>query len=314
MKEKELKLLLDREIAVAEVRDIYSKHIEVLVDMINYGSNLIARAFDSSKKKMEDIIVIVVLLKHIVSMIDAIQVLASQGIVNPAYPALRSAFEASLYIDWILKSDARKKAEYYYVSNLRNIKLWTLRYLHGTKENIDYSRFIDEIRDYLEPQILTKEQEFDAKNQVKEIDRILNQKGFSEINNEFEKQMNKKTGIDKSWYKLLGINSIMKLAQNLNRLTEYSLYYSRGSEFTHVASYRNHVKFKDGKISFIPIRYLEDMQSILQGAMSICITSYISIINHYRYGERKNLGLKYKNDWRDLYQKIPTITYQEEKK
>jgi hypothetical protein len=308
MKEKELESILYREKSKIEARQIFSKQIETLIDMVNFGSNLIVRAYDSSKKGREDAIVIGVLLKHVLSMVDAIQTLVSNGITNPAFLQLRSAFKASLFIDWILKSDSKKKADYYYVSNLRGIKLWTLRYLHGTKENINYSQYMAEIKDYLEPQVLTLEQEADAKAQVTDIDRVLNQEGFKEINSELEKKIFKKTGIDISWYQLLGIGSIMKIAQELNRLTEYSLYYSRGSEFMHIASYRDHIQFKKSRVLFKPIRHLDDMNSILQGAMSVCFTSFISIINHYRYGERKNLGLKYKNDWGEVFQNIPIIT------
>ena len=75
MKEKELEKLLYREKSGIETSQIFSKQIEALIDMVNYGSNLIARAYDSSNKGLEDIIVIAVLLKQVVSMLDAIEVL-----------------------------------------------------------------------------------------------------------------------------------------------------------------------------------------------------------------------------------------------
>ena len=140
MREKELKLIIDRGKNKEEARRIFSKKIEVIVDLVNYGSNLVVRAYDSSKRKLEDAIVIGVLLKQVISMVDAAEILASQGAPNPAYLQARSAFEASLYIDWILLNESEKKAAYYYVSNLRNIKLWTLRYLPGTQENVYFQK------------------------------------------------------------------------------------------------------------------------------------------------------------------------------
>jgi hypothetical protein len=134
MKEKEFKLILDREKHEADVRQHFSKHVELLIDLANYGSNLIPRAYDSSGKKLEDIVVIGILLKQVVSMIDAVEVLISKGAVGPAMLQARAAFEASLYIDWILKWEPEKKAKYYYVSNLRNQRLWVLRFKTGTQE------------------------------------------------------------------------------------------------------------------------------------------------------------------------------------
>jgi hypothetical protein len=312
MKEKELKLILDRKKNITEANQIFSKQIDTLIDMVNFGSNLIVRAYDSSKKGLEDAIVIGVLLKQVVSMVDTVEVLASQGIVKPAYLQVRSAFEASLYIDWILKSESKKKAEYYYVSNLRNIKLWTLRYLEGTKENLDFSQLMVDLKDNLEPQFLTKKQEEEAKKQVTEIDRILSQDGFRQINEEFESKRGKKTSTEVYWYKPLQIDSIKKLAEVVGRLPEYVLYYSVGSELAHTTSYREHVKFNKGRITFEPVRHLEDMNSLLQAAMGVCLSSYSSIIKHYRFDERKYFSTKYKTDWIDAFQNIPSVSYKVE--
>ena len=127
MKEKEFKQIIDREKHKKDARQIFSKQIDLLVDLVNYGSNLIIRAYDSSKKKLEDAIVIGVLLKQVVAMIDATEILLCHGSPQSADIQLRSALEASLYIDWMLKSELQKKAKYYYISNLRNMKLWALK-------------------------------------------------------------------------------------------------------------------------------------------------------------------------------------------
>ena len=309
MREKELKLIIDREKSKEAAKRIFSKQIEVIVDLVNYGSNLVVRAYESSKKKLEDAIVIGVLLKQVISMVDAAEILASQGAPQPAYLQGRSAFETSLYIEWILLSESEKKAKYYYVSNLRNIRLWTLRYLPGTQENVYFSKMMSGLEEYMKPRLVTKEEEKEAKHQVTEIDRILSQDGYREINGEFEKLRSKKTGAEAYWYKPFGIESIMKIAEDVGRLHEYFIYYSRGSELAHATSYRDQVKFKKGRIVFEPVRKLEDMHALLQSVMVVCLSSYLSIINHYRYGERKSLARKYKADWQKAFRNIPSVSY-----
>ena len=79
MKEKEFKRIIDREKHRREATQVFSKQIEVIVDLVNYGSNLLVRSYDSSKKRLEDSIVIGVLLKQVISMVDAIETLASSG-------------------------------------------------------------------------------------------------------------------------------------------------------------------------------------------------------------------------------------------
>jgi hypothetical protein len=118
--ESENKLLLDREKNKRDVEAHFFAQKSLLKELVNYGSWLIPRAFDSSAKKLEDAIIIGVLLKQVVTMVDAVQVLISEGVVTPALLQSRSALEASLYIDWILLNATSKKANYYYVSCLRN--------------------------------------------------------------------------------------------------------------------------------------------------------------------------------------------------
>lgn len=311
MQEKEFKQIIDREKHKKDARQIFSKQIDLLVDLVNYGSNLIIRAYDSSKKKLEDAIVIGVLLKQVVAMIDATEILLCHGSPQSADIQVRSALEASLYIDWMLKSELEKKAKYYYVSNLRNMRLWALRYLKGTEENQLFLQSVLDLIKYMEPSNVTEEDEDEAKRQVTEIERILSQEGYREINDEFVRMRVKKTGAEAYWYKPLGISSIKKIAEEVGRLSEYIIYYSKGSEFTHIASYREHVKFNQGKVKFEPIRQLEGADTIIQSIIGITLASYQSILKHYRYGELRNFGRKYKNEWRVGFQNIPHVSYVE---
>lgn len=107
--ESEFKGLLDREKHKKDVKKYFSAHIDVLVDMVNYGSWLIPRAYDSSQKKLEDAIIIGVLLKQVVTMIDSVEVLTSNATIYPAFLQSRAAFEASLFIDWIIKENSEKR-------------------------------------------------------------------------------------------------------------------------------------------------------------------------------------------------------------
>jgi hypothetical protein len=57
------------------------------------SSNLIIRAFESSSKQMADVVLFEVLLKQVVAMIDAVEVLLSAGIAQPAYLPSRAAID-----------------------------------------------------------------------------------------------------------------------------------------------------------------------------------------------------------------------------
>jgi hypothetical protein len=301
-------LILDREKHEADVRQHFAKHIDLLVALANYGSNLIPRAYDSSAKKLEDIIVVAVLLKQVVSMIDAVEVLISKGVVGPATLQARAAFEASLYIDWILKGESRKKAKYYYASNLRNQRLWALRFKTGTQEKEVFSQSFEDIENHVKIPDLDRVEE-EANEHLERVDTFLSKPEWAEINKEFEHRKNKKTGAEAYWYRLLGVSSIRQLAKDVGRLAEYDLFYARGSEIMHVASYKDHFRFSRGKLSLEPIRQLKDIHIVLRFITVVAISSFVSILRHYRHGEIQSFARKYVEDWRAAFLDIPSVSY-----
>jgi hypothetical protein len=102
--------ILNRGEATNVVEEHFSSQTALLRDLANYGSNLIIRAFDSSPKKMAEVVICGVLLKQVVAMVDAVEVLLSAGCGHAAYLPARAAFEASVYSDWMLFSDGERKA------------------------------------------------------------------------------------------------------------------------------------------------------------------------------------------------------------
>jgi len=308
MREKEFKLIIDREKYERDVKQYFSKHIDLLIDLVNYGSNLIPRVYSSSNKKLEDIIVIGVLLRQIVSMLDAVEILVSKGAVGPTNLQARAAFESSLYIDWILKSESEKKAKYYYVSNLRNQRLWALRSIPGTPEKEIFSKAFQHIEEHLEITDL-ESLEKQVEEGLAEIDSLLARNGWNEINLEFEERRNKKTGAEIYWYKIFGVTSIRQLAREVGRLGEYDLFYSSSSEVMHTSSYTGHIQFGKGTVSFEPIRHLKDLHILLRFITLVAIPSYVSILKHYRYGELSHFRRKYIRDWKDAFLDIPSVSY-----
>lgn len=310
MKEKELKPILDRERHKEDARRIYSKQIELLVDLANYGSNLIVRAFDSSKKQLDDVIVICVLLKQVVSMLDSVEVLVSHGIVNPASLQTRCAFEASLYIDFILAGDSEQKARYYYVANLRNKRLWESRYIRGSGDREAFSHVFEYLEGYMAPE--NPKLVAEINKDIEDIERVLKQDNFVNINEKYEKMRVKKKKEEAFWYKAYGVQSLRQIAKMVGRLAEYEIFYPAGSEVTHSTSYREHVRFHEGMITFEPIRKLEGADSVLQNIMGIALSSYKSILKYYRSGELSHFKRKYLQDWRDGFQNITHVTYSAE--
>jgi len=307
MKEKEFTYILNREKSKKDTNEAYSKQIALLIDVVNYGSNLIRRALDASDKKLEDIVVICVLLKQIVLMVDSVEVLLSKGASGAALLQARAAFEAYLYINWILTGESRKKAQYYYVYNKRKERLWLLRSKRGTPENNAFIQSFKKYPDYTNSIADGSNNEQQINESLKEIDLFLSKPEWSEINEAFDKRK-AKLGYDPNWYSLLGVRSIRWLAKTLGLQAEYIFCYDEPSGIIHASSSRKHISILEKAVVLEPIRQIGPIEGILRSVLFIAIESYRLVLNYYIKEELSEFANKYDNDWRSDFLNIPSVT------
>jgi len=297
--------LLNREEAKKNVDDHFKEQTKLLCDLTEYGSNLILRALDSSKKELHDIVICGVLLKQVVSMLAAVQSLVGTGLIHSAFLPARAAFEASIFSDWIMFSDSKRKALCYIVSNLRNERLWALRSIKGTPEEVIFDPIPKSIGldIHNEPNL-----GIDAKKALLEINKILGLPDYQEINNEFDQRKGRRK-IELQWYELVGAKSIRQIAQAVGRIDEYETFYSKGSKISHSASFRDHIIFGKGRIHLKPIYHIEGIDILFGFVFGIAILSFHNTLRFYRPSELPKFLKNYVEEWRKPYLNVKSVEY-----
>lgn len=312
VRENEFKGLLDREKVVEDIKKHLKPWTDLLYDLTNYGSNLIPRCFSSSERTLKDAVVLAILLRQVVSMLDGVELLVSNGASHAAHLQLRALFEASVYIDWILLADSEKKAAYYYVHNLRRKRQWAWRTQPGSSESQEFLSMMN--KSGVEVSDKVKEA---AREQIQKIDRILSQPAFAEISNDIE-QHRKGKRFDPAWYVPLGERNLRSMARTVGKASQYVILYSGASEVMHTSSYDHH--FKMGKdeltsqpeITFQPIRSVEGFENVFRFTVAITLFTFRRILQEYRAGELPLFGRKYLEKWQKEFVNFPSITYQTE--
>jgi len=203
--ENEYKPLLDRERTVADIKEHLTPWVRQIRDIANYGTNLIPRCIVSSERRLEDAILIAVLLRQAVAMLDGVEVLLSNGAVHAASLQMRGLFEASVYIDWILAGDSERKAAYYYVHNLRRLRLWASRAQVGSPEWQEFSSMMTDFGIRIEDHLR------EPTERIQEINGVLSQTRFADINRDFDECRKKKN--DRAWYFPLGQPSFASICR-----------------------------------------------------------------------------------------------------
>lgn len=299
--------ILNREEAKRHAQEFFAPQLDLLRDLANYGSNLVIRAYESSSQKTEDVVICGVLLKQIVAMLDAVEVLLSAGVAQAAFLPARSGFEASLYMDWILLGDIERKAQCYIVSNFRDERKWALRAIHGTPEEVDFTAVTESFGVDIHAARPTLRAE--AKEHLAEVDRVLAQADLASIDAEFDLHRKGKRKIDVEWYVLTGKSSIRQIAEAVNRLLEYEVFYGKGSRITHTASYKDHVRFRSGQVRFKQVRHVAEFNELLNFLLAFSLRAYSKVLTVYRPGEVPAFWTKYREEWREPFVNVKSASY-----
>lgn len=291
--------ILNRERGEASAREHYARQLELLRDLANYGSNLLVRAWNTGAQQLQDIVVCGVLLKQVVAMIDAVEVLLTAGCSHAAFLPARAAFEASLYADWIFLGNGERKAMCYVVRNYRDERLWASRVISGTVEEEAFSRIANTLGVDVHANRPTLAQE--AVAHLAEVNRILSQPQLEALDAEFTRKKGKRK-TDPEWFMLEGVKSIREIADAVGRIAEYEFFYSMGSRVTHTGSYKDHICFSNSAVRLKPIRHVFNTGMLLDFAVSSCLGTYLAVIRNYRPAELKAFSKKYSEDWREPFQ------------
>jgi hypothetical protein len=307
MPEKPFKPLLHRELHSHDAKEHYHAQIELLKDVVNYGTNMVPACFNSSTRNLGDIVVITVLLKQVVMMLDAFQILITEACTEAALLQCRALFEASIYLEWMLSSDAEKKALYYYVANVRREQMWVKRGIPG---NVEQNKFFENLGEFGNTLEKTKDKlAVEAPSRLVDIEKFLANEPYYSVNAEFDAAKGSRP-YDPAWYVPLGKRSVRSLATAVDRLHEYEIFYSQTSETMHASKHTSHIKMSKGHITFEPIRHLEGLSTNLSFSLSVVFHTYKRVLECYRPGQLPEFNKRYAECWREAFMNIPNVKYE----
>jgi hypothetical protein len=308
--ENEYEAILDRAKHTQDYKDHFADAEILLKDIVNYGSNLIPRCLATSDRRLKDVIIIGAFLRQVVAMVDGAEIQISNSAVHTSQLQARACFEASICINWLIKSDTDKKAKYFYVSNLRREKLWAQRYLGESPRQAQFDEIVSELGE----NFINKSEEIELKARkiIKDIDELLTKESYKAINDHFQKYINTNNlPFEPTWHKVYGIKSVRQIAIDVERLPEYEFLYSITSEVMHSASYRHHFKFENDQLIFEPIRCLKDIKTIINFIIPCAVRTYMDVLTFYRPTEVPAFRTKYSEDWRDKFFGVKAVNYGE---
>jgi len=302
MKEKAQDKILDRDLYKTWVRLEYKDALELLQEVINYGTILLLRCLASSEKKLKDIVAIGVFFKHVLCMLDTIEIMLSHCASIGASLPLRSLFEDIIQVKYMMLKDFEYRANAYYVWNIRQQRMWAGRAMLGDMKG-------EEIKEILKKEgnitniPITNISEEELRKIVTTLTAILGKPKFKDIDARYEEDYKKKK-YDQAWYKMTGINSLKKIAREVGFEAGYLLEYSMLSGIAHGTFMVNQVRQSERDFTIEPIRQIDNIKRICSSSISLSLELYMQFIDYYRKSERPDFDAKYLQEWKSRHKKL----------
>lgn len=134
--------LLDREAGRHGNAEYLATLDEALSGLINEATWIFSRVWESNAGDLTAEIVLLI-LRHIMEMADAVHILLLQSATRPAQVQLRSMFEGMLYLEFILEADSDRRARAYMVGSRLHYLRFAKRLLKGSEARKQFLKEVE---------------------------------------------------------------------------------------------------------------------------------------------------------------------------
>lgn len=285
---KPLDALLNRDMAIAENRELIDKWSPYLVDLVNYATNLYMRCEKSLSKETGTPLSLFMLFYFIIQAADGIQVLVSRCCFDAAIPMARSHWEGSLQMEWMVKSDFERRSAAYLALYYKGI--------HDFNESLDPNtergkNLRAQRKKYLyQADIpLLDDPPKDLQNQQSQIRKMLGKTKFKEVLDVFPAGSRG----PRKWYSVdEGPVNLEQLANKLDRAIEYDILYRHFSDLAHGADVGRALAAHEGRLYHAPMRSATHREVVCLTTSSGIIQAIKWMANRYRQGEDTDTGIR----------------------
>jgi hypothetical protein len=216
-------------------------------------------------------------LRHLLEMVDGVHVQLLAGAPSPARILLRSAFEALVSIEYMLKDNTERRA-YAYLAGWAQRETAKCRALRKYAQAIEKAAELDE--------------------RIATLERQLGHPGWKEASDALKGL--KKQHVKPEWYKLYsGPANLADLAAQVGYAAEYDVLYREWSGPTHASDLSRQIITGRGTIAFRRLRDPEMFNKVISFAVNFAVKGTRAVLLHYRPEEERAWAAWYVREVRD---------------
>lgn len=272
--------MLDREGSIEASHELIDIACPVLREVVNQATHVDQRCERYASGERDVDLPAFTLFRQIMEATDGMEVLLSSSCVQPCELLLRSSFEASLELGYLVETNFRRRALSWVYCNLQHrIRDYENQHPDSQKGGEFWDAWKEEIGKLPDLDL----SEF---NELAEgLRQVAREERFTEIAIEYEN-----VGGRPHWFRLFdGPSNRRELAGRLGRLTEYDTFYGTWSTYAHGRSWSHFIdagaSIDKGRTIANSLRYGIRLPDVAVTAITLMIGGMEILLSHYRPAE-----------------------------
>jgi hypothetical protein len=277
----------------------------ILDEVTNFGSRVLDWHNDACVGRSDEVAPVVFLLRHLLELVDAIAVLVRSSVVEPSQLCLRSLFETSLQLDWILDADSTRRGMSFMSWHVhRKLSLYE-RFDRSTKHG---KQVASELKGTVYDQI-DASQRFDLPKARANLESLLLRPQYLAIEAEYQ-NLKRSLRRKPDWYQLFGgPSNIRELAKRLDRLAEYEVLYRSWSGLVHGTDIFDQKMVGRGReMHVVQLRNPAGVEMIISFSIMFASRSFRKLFDVYMPERVATLRDWYKTEIQTAYRAVSSRT------
>ncbi len=242
---------------------------------VEYGAQVFQWCLQASRPLPKDTpIPLILSLRHVLEMLDAISVLTRNMCAEPIKPLLRSLLESALHIEYL-------------VQDRNEFERRALSYIIGTKRaHNEMVKIADpktakgkEFRAALKRDKLAPDFELTEPPKATDLTRLVSKEHYRPIDAEWHRIRASRKGLI-PWYALFdGPSNLRDLAYRVDLAAMYEIIYRYFADFAHGGQHlRNLSQTSSGKAAFLSLRHPKELQSLVLHSLTLTFHIYRTLL------------------------------------
>lgn len=277
--------VLYRELSIIQAREILAEVTPLFEELVNNATHILLRSANTptSPEKNVDLAPLA-LYRHILEMTDAFTVLIESSVSTPTIPIIRSIFEASLSLEYILQGqELYKRRSLQWLANYARNRLRLYETMvEDSERGKEFKTIVEKDRTI---NSLPQFPPVEINKAIKMMESFLERDQFRAIQTEYSSVS--KIRRNPTWYSLYGgPQNLKNLADALEKNAQYEILYRFWSRVTHAQDFSDFlVKSWDGQPGIKGIRDSSKLIELSKFGATLMVEATRLMLLKFRPGE-----------------------------